>query len=540
MDSVVLRLERISPYGAMSRSLRMALGVDRLHMFKPRGWVAEILPGFQRRFVDGFDDYQHANSRGTRGIYAYYVLHPGRIYEVSHPRNWSKTDRYFCEVVNQEIVQLDRQEVDERLSRSTRKPTPLPAPRLHPKEKRPLGIDVYEAAMQRINWVFDSFPRICVSFSGGKDSSAMLHMVMEVAAQRQRKVGVLFIDLEAQYKLTIDFIQAMYERYADYIEPYWVALPISLRNAVSQYEPKWTCWGTGEEWVRKPPKIAITDQHKFPFYRYGMEFEEFTPEFARWYGQGQLTASLVGIRTDESLNRWRALKMDKHQYEDKKWTTWTGEGTYNVYPIYDWRTSDIWTYHAKFQKPYNPLYDRMHQAGLTIHQMRICQPYGDDQRKGLWLFQVLEPETWAKIVARVNGANYGALYAKDAGNILGNLKIAKPEGHTWESFAKMLLASMPDRTREHYVNKIGVFLKWWSERGYTDGIPDVMPASEENAPSGHRKPSWRRICKVLLKNDYWCKGLSFTQTKSESYQRYLKIMRRRMQQWGYVNSALRL
>ena len=74
----------------------------------------------------------------------------------------------------------------------------------------------------------------------------------------------------------------------------------------------------------------------------------------------------------------------------------------------------------------------MHQAGLTPHQMRICQPYGDDQRKGLWLFQIIEPETWGKVVARVNGANAGALYAKDSGNILGNLKITKPDGHMGE------------------------------------------------------------------------------------------------------------
>ena len=52
----------------------------------------------------------------------------------------------------------------------------------------------------------------------------------------------------------------------------------------------------------------------------------------------------------------------------------------------------------------------MHKAGLTIHQQRICQPYGDDQRRGLWLFHLIEPITWAKVVARVNGANSGALY----------------------------------------------------------------------------------------------------------------------------------
>jgi len=48
------------------------------------------------------------------------------------------------------------------------------------------------------------------------------------------------------------------------------------------------------------------------------------------------------------------------------------------------------------------------EAGLTVHQMRICQPYGDDQRRGLWLFHLIEPQTWSRVVARVNGANGGA------------------------------------------------------------------------------------------------------------------------------------
>lgn len=395
--------------------------------------------------------------------------------------------------------------------------------------KRPLGINVYEAAKRRITWAFDTFDRVYVSFSGGKDSTVMLHMVMEEAIRRERKVGLLFVDLEAQYKITIEFIESMFELYKDYIEPYWVALPIALRNAVSQYEPKWTCWGDGADWVRKPPKIAITDRDYFPFYYYDMEFEDFVPAFGKWYAQGKLTACFVGIRANESLNRYRTIMRDKSKYEDKGYTTWCGEGVYNVYPIYDWKTQDIWTYNAKFNKPYNRLYDLMHQAGLSIHQMRICQPYGDDQRKGLWLFQIIEPETWGKIVARVNGANAGALYAKESGNILGNLKITKPEGHTWESFAKLLLASMPDKTREHYENKIAVFLKWYQDRGYPNGIPDYADPKDE---ASKKVPSWRRICKALLRNDYWCKGLSFSQTKSDAYQKYLKVMKRRRAKWG--------
>jgi len=352
---------------------------------------------------------------------------------------------------------------------------------------------------------------------------------MDEAIRRGRKVGVLFVDLEAQYKLTIDHIEYMYNLYADHIEPYWIALPISLRNAVSQYQPKWTCWGDGVDLVRQPPGLSITDRYCFPFYHYGMEFEEFVPEFGKWYSQGKLTACFVGIRADESLNRYRTIVRSKSKFEGKGYTTWLSQGLYNVYPIYDWKTSDIWAYNSKFNKPYNKLYDLMHQAGLTIHQMRICQPYGDDQRKGLWLFHIIEPETWGKIVFRVNGANQGALYAQETGNILGRIKINKPDGHTWESYANLLLTSMPEKTREHFENKIAVFLKWYQDRGYPYGIPDEADLKDE---ADKKVPSWRRICKALLRNDYWCKGLSFTQTKSEAYEKYTKIMKRRRQQWG--------
>lgn len=396
--------------------------------------------------------------------------------------------------------------------------------------KYPLGIDVLRAAHQRISKVFDDFPRIYISFSGGKDSSVMLHLVMEEAVRRNRKVGVLFVDLEAQYKMTIDHITAMYEIYKDNIEPYWVCLPIALRNAVSTYEPKWTCWGDDVEWVRQPPAMGITDRKVFPFYYYGMEFEEFVPKFGKWYGNGQLTCCFVGIRSDESLNRYRTIVGNKTRYEGLGWTTWVGEGLYNAYPIYDWRTSDIWAYNAKFSRPYNPLYDRMHQAGLTIHQMRICQPYGDDQRKGLWLFHVIEPETWGKVVARVNGANQGSLYAQESGNILGRLKITKPEGHTWQSFAMLLLGSMPAKTQDHFRDKIATFLHWYAERGYPSGILDEADVNDE---ADKKVPSWRRICKALIRNDYWCKGLSFTQTKADYYEQYKKVMKRRRQSWGF-------
>lgn len=393
-----------------------------------------------------------------------------------------------------------------------------------------LGVDVLTAARERIAWTFDTFEKIYVSFSGGKDSTIMLHLVMDEAIKRDRMVGVLFVDLEGQYKLTIDHIQQCYEMYAANVEPYWVCLPIHLRNAVSVYETHWLCWDKAKEpaWIRTPPEGAVTEDNAPPFAWPGMEFEEFVPAFGEWYADGKSTACLVGIRTDESLNRFRTIaSVAKTSYGGRQWTTSVTPHVHNVYPVYDWKVADLWTYHARFpDKPHNRLYDLMHQAGLTPHQMRICQPYGDDQRRGLWLFHLIEPETWARIVARVNGANSGALYMEETGNINGYRRISKPPGHTWETFARLLIRSMPEKTAEHYENKVLLFRKWWMERGYPEGIPDEAPYEIEAA---RKAPSWRRVCKSLLRNDYWCKGMGFTQHRSEAYQKYLDLMRRRKQ-----------
>lgn len=405
-----------------------------------------------------------------------------------------------------------------------------------------IGMDVLAAARARVSWVFDSFPRIYLSGPSGKDSGAMMHLVCLEARRRGRKVGVLYLDLEAQYRLTIDHVEEMFDLYADVIEPYWLAIPIHLRNATSFHEPQWIAWDPDrrDAWVRQPPARAITGWERFPWYTkpwrdgdrtVAMEFEEIVAEFGQWYANGQATACFVGIRSDESLNRWRSIAGSKTELDGLCWTCWKSGPLWNVYPIYDWRTEDVWTYFGREGLPYNRLYDRMHLAGLTIHQMRICQPYGDDQRRGLHLFQVIEPETWSRVVARVAGANMGALYSRSRGNVLGNGKVMLPAGHTWESFAEYLLDTMPDEEAEHYRNKIAVFRKWWiTNRGV-----EIQDCADPKLESARKVPTWRRVVKVILKNDRACKGLSFSPQRSTqtSYIRYRRLMKRRRKEWGF-------
>jgi predicted phosphoadenosine phosphosulfate sulfurtransferase len=388
-------------------------------------------------------------------------------------------------------------------------------------------INVLDASKERINFVFDNFERVYVSFSAGKDSTVMLHLVMTEAVRRNRTVGVLLVDLEAQYKLTMDHAKTCIDMYANNIELYWCCLPLALRNAVSNYQPQWLAWDKSKKdmWVREAPDYAITDLNYFPFFQSGMEFEEFVPEFGEWYAQGRPCACLVGIRTDESLNRFRTIALQsKVKFKNKSYTTLVTDNVYNVYPIYDWSVSDLWRYHYENPKlPINQVYEQMHKAGLSPSQMRICQPYGDDQRKGLWLYHILEPKTWYKVVARVNGANSGALYIQETGNMTGYNKIDKPKDHTWKSFCNLLLGSLPENVRNHYIVKFKVFIKWWKARGYIEGIPDEVPLNLENQKLA---PSWRRLCKVLLRNDYWCKGLAFTQPKSAAYGKYLELKKK--------------
>lgn len=407
--------------------------------------------------------------------------------------------------------------------------------------KRYLTTDVLTEAKRRIAWTFDTFQRVYLSFSAGKDSTVMLHLVADEARARQRQFGLLLIDLEGQYRLTIDHAIKCYDDYRDCTEPFWISLPIALRNAVSVYQPKWLCWDPEkrEAWIRTPPSIAITAEGHFPFFRRGMEFEEFVPEFGEWYAKGETTACLVGIRSDESLNRFRTIvSQRKLKYGDKQWTTQSSPNVFNVYPLYDWAVEDLWTWHARNpERPYNRLYDLMHKAGLSLSQMRICQPYGDDQRRGLWLFHLIEPETWARVVARVNGANGGALYVREWGNINGYRRITKPPGHSWKSFAALLIRSMPPTMEKRYRDKVLLFEKWWADRGYPEGIPDEADYKME---AQHLAPSWRRVCKSLLRNDYWCKGLGFSQHKSDAYDRYHQMMRKRRQRWGVSEEALGL
>lgn len=379
---------------------------------------------------------------------------------------------------------------------------------------------VLQASIERISIAFDRLEKLYVSFSGGKDSTVMMHLVLAEAKRRNRKVGVLIIDLEAQYTATIKHISEMVETYKGNIDLHWFCGELLLRNAVSDYEPKWVCWDESKKdiWVRQKPELE-SDLSQYPFYIPKMEFEELMVIFGKWYSQGKSCGAFIGIRSDESLHRYRAItsRKDGLMLDDYRWTTKIAKDVFNVYPIYDWRTEDIWLFHAKNKDlGYNKIYDLMTRAGVKFSNQRLCQPFGDDQKKGLWLYHILEPDTWYKLLNRVSGVNSGALYCQDSGNINGNTKITKPDGYSWKEYTNFLLRTLPVKMQENYRSKFEKFIACWKKRGYVS-IPDEAPGELE---AKQWAPSWRRMCRCILRNDYYCKGLGQVQPKSEAYGKF--------------------
>ena len=145
--------------------------------------------------------------------------------------------------------------------------------------------NVYDATIERLEIAFTEFDNIYFSVSGGKDSSVMVQMANEVAKRLNKQYDVLYIDLEAQYQKTIEHVYEL-KNLSNIRDFYWVSLPLQLRNAVSQLQPKWVCWSPTQKdiWVRDLPKESINITNNiFPFFKIGMEFEEFIIDFAVWY-----------------------------------------------------------------------------------------------------------------------------------------------------------------------------------------------------------------------------------------------------------------
>ena len=305
------------------------------------------------------------------------------------------------------------------------------------------GKNVYELAQERLDIIFREFDTVCVSFSGGKDSGVLLNLCMDYIRRNcpERKLCVFHMDYEIQYHHTIEYVDHILEANKDILEVYRVCVPFRVATCTSMYQSYWRPWDEEMKdiWVRQMPKNSLT-KDDFPFYTPEMWDYEFQMYFAKWLHQKKdavRSCFLIGIRTQESFNRWRSIHLSRkyQMYHNYRWTSKLGNDLYNAYPLYDWKTVDIWTANGKFGYAYNHLYDLYYMAGVSIERQRVASPFLCEAQDSLKLYRVIDPNTWGKMIGRVNGVNFTGIY----GVVLGasalcvNITALSPYGVPYSS-----------------------------------------------------------------------------------------------------------
>ncbi len=418
-------------------------------------------------------------------------------------------------------------------------------------------MNVYERTQQRLKTIFDHFDNISISFSGGKDSGVLLNLCMDYIRRHglKRRLAVFHMDYEIQYRDTIEYVDRTLAANADILAVYRVCVPFKVRTCTSMFQQYWRPWEEAkrELWVRKMPAGCFT-RRDFPFFKDDMWDYEFQNCFAEWLharSGAARTCCLIGIRTQESVNRWRTIYSDRnyHRFAGKRWIRqWAGGDICNAYPLYDWLTTDIWTANGRFGWPYNRLYDLFYMSGVPLDSQRVASPFISQAIASLHLYKAIDPDTWGRMIGRVNGANFAALYGRTAAT--GWQSVRLPEGMTWERYMRFLLSTLPERTRRNYLEKLSVSIRFWREKGgclpdetiaklqkagirievgdksayRTDKRPVRMEYLDDiDLPEFSRLPTFKRICICILKNDHACKYMGFSPNKSETLRRK-KIM----------------
>lgn len=346
---------------------------------------------------------------------------------------------------------------------------------------------VFEAALERINLLYDRYDFVVVSFSFGKDSSVAMQLALQVATERNKlPLNLCFVDEEVLTPETIQYAERVRSR--DDIRLKWVCLPIKHRNACSRSQPYWYPWleADRDKWVREMPEWAITI-NDVPGFRIGEHvLHDVAPML---YGPELGTvAEIRGIRAQESIRRLQSVT----KRENDNWICQTPiKGYfYPTSPIYDLTTEDVWLATQGFDD-YNHTYDVLALAGVPPSLQRCTPPYGEEPLQKLWTYQTCWPEMWNKMINRVDGVATAGRYALT--DIYGNKPKEPPANMTWKDWAYSLLELYPVVERKKIAASVAEIIKLHQSKTKRP-IPEV----ESDPASG---VSWKWITQIINRGD---------------------------------------
>lgn len=265
-------------------------------------------------------------------------------------------------------------------------------------------MDVVQAARLRIKNVFANGVTVYLSFSGGKDSLVLAHLTLQLileGAIDPKLLVVLFIDEEAIYTSVEQTVIEWREKFLAVGAAFqWWCVEVKHFSAYNQLtaDESYTCWDHTKEdaWVRRPPPYALRNH---PQLRPGIDnYQSFLPKIT---GDG---IQLIGVRASESVQRLQYMA----KLNLGRGSSITGKNF--IYPIYDWKSKDVWLYLLKEGVDIPIIYLWMYQAGVSKGQMRISQYFSVDCVGSLIRIAEYEPGLWEKILRREPNAYLAALY----------------------------------------------------------------------------------------------------------------------------------
>ena len=269
------------------------------------------------------------------------------------------------------------------------------------------SINVYDEALNRIRLLYDEFPVVMVSLSGGKDSTIILELTKIVARERNAlPVKVFWLDQECEFEATVEYVKTV--MYDPEVEPMWFQIPFKMLNATSATESWLNVWGEGEEWVREKDPLSFKENI------YGTDRFVKLMEAIVDKTFDHPVAVLTGVRTEESPARFMGATGDVTY----KWITWGNtinkkKGIYNFHPIYDWTYIDVWKAIYDNNWKYNGHYDELFRYGTPVPKMRVSNYHHETAVHSLFLLQEIEPDTYEKATQRISGLDTAGKMGKE-------------------------------------------------------------------------------------------------------------------------------
>ncbi len=320
-------------------------------------------------------------------------------------------------------------------------------------------INVLDASIERIKFVFDNFENIVVSVSGGKDSTVTCHLILEEAKKRNRIINIFFLDEEVVYESTVEQIDYLMGLYPNNINKIWLQIEFYLTNATSLKESQLKCWEAGRHkiWMRSKKDFSV----KFRMWdketetirnkNKGFGFYDVIENFENCYNN---TAFILGLRATESMNRWRTMAKNPVTINNKKifWATQKNKNNIAMYPIYDWNFSDVWKYIYDNNIKYSKVYDFQYKKGYGINEIRVSSLIHEKSFKSICDLPEFEFKTYEKLCERIKGISFTQETGKNS-KMFKARKLPK-NFKSWLTYRDFLLQTYPDeKFKEIFIHR---------------------------------------------------------------------------------------